>query len=203
MPDSPSHGSTGEREVLTSSLRSVADRIAMTPVQIEDANTIRQAASQLDQVREERDEWRGKAENRLSEWRLRVDDVADAEATADEAIAAKEMYKARADKLQARVEELEGQGEELTMIALAVKNVSLPGTDLEQVDVERGVELLIEEHYKLKARVEECADLRNALEKFGRHTDDCESRCAGRFEDDCGCGFRTALATSPPNGEQP
>jgi hypothetical protein len=48
----------------------------------------------------ERDEWRGKAEHRLHEWRLRVDDAAESEAIADEAKAAKEMWRDRAEKAE-------------------------------------------------------------------------------------------------------
>jgi uncharacterized protein (DUF433 family) len=53
-------------------------------------------AALLEDTEREREEWRGKAENRLNEWRLRDQDAKEAEHDRDEAIAAKEMWRLRA-----------------------------------------------------------------------------------------------------------
>jgi hypothetical protein len=60
----------------------------------------------LETVVAEREDWRGKAEHRLHEWRLRADDAHAAEADRDEAEAAKEMWRIRALKVEAELEQV-------------------------------------------------------------------------------------------------
>lgn len=57
--------------------------------------------SDLADVVAEREDWRGKAEHRLYEWRRSVTDAHRAEADRDEAEAAKEMWRIRALKAEA------------------------------------------------------------------------------------------------------
>jgi len=63
----------------------------------------RAAIRKCEQLELEREEWRGKAERYLHEWRLRDDDVEDARIAADEAHAAKEMWRARALEVEGRL----------------------------------------------------------------------------------------------------
>jgi hypothetical protein len=58
------------------------------------------------ELKAEREDWRGKAEHRLHEWRLRVDDALAAEADRDEAVAAKDMWRERALKAEAELEKV-------------------------------------------------------------------------------------------------
>lgn len=51
-------------------------------------------------------DWRRKAEHRLAEWRLRLDDALTAECDRDEAEAAKEMWRDRALKAEADLEKV-------------------------------------------------------------------------------------------------
>jgi hypothetical protein len=60
---------------------------------------------ELKRVVREREDWRGKAEHRLNEWRMRVSDALAAEADRDEADAAKEMWRDRALKAEAELEQ--------------------------------------------------------------------------------------------------
>jgi hypothetical protein len=54
----------------------------------------------------ERDDWRVKAAHRLNEWRLRADDAVAAEADRDEANSAKDMWRDRALKAEADLEQV-------------------------------------------------------------------------------------------------
>ena len=58
------------------------------------------------ELKAEREEWRGKAEHYLHEWRLRVDDALAAEADRDEAVAAKDMWRDRALRAEADLEKV-------------------------------------------------------------------------------------------------
>lgn len=57
------------------------------------------------ELEEEREDWRGKAEHRLNEWRLRVSDALIAQADRDEADAAKEMWHGRAEAAEKQLAE--------------------------------------------------------------------------------------------------
>lgn len=84
-------------------------------------------ASRLAEVEAEREEWRGKAEHRLNEWKLRVDDVHEAAATADEAEAAKEMWRGRAETAEQSIERLR-EGLEAEVAAQRAKGRRWVGT---------------------------------------------------------------------------
>ena len=63
------------------------------------------AEQALQAEREKREEWRGKAEHYLSEWRNRDGDVAEADAERDEKVAAADMWRTRAEKAEAQLAE--------------------------------------------------------------------------------------------------